>query len=123
MTIVNHKKIAKNTVVLYFRTFVILAISLYTSRVVLDVLGQDNYGIYNLIAGVVVLFSFITNAMTNSTQRFLNYSMGVGETKQIISVFSSARIAHLIITGVFIVATETIGLWFFTTQLNLPAGR
>ena len=73
----NNKRIAVNTILLYVRMLFTMMISLYTSRVILRVLGADDFGIYNVVGGVVVLFSFFTNAMTSSTQRFLNYNLGL----------------------------------------------
>lgn len=100
-----------------------MAISLYTSRCILNILGVDNYGIYNIIGGVVVLFSFITNSMTNSTQRFFNYYVGVGDNKNLELVFGTARVAHLIILVIFFFISETFGLWFIDNYLNIPPDR
>ena len=79
----SNARLAKNTILLYVRMLFSLAISLYTSRAILATLGEDNFGIYNVVGGVVVLFSFLTNAMTNSTQRFLNYNLGLKDEKKI----------------------------------------
>lgn len=119
----NRNSLINNTLVLYVRMIVIMAVTLYTSRVVLKYLGQDNYGIYNLIGGIVVLFSFITNSMTTSTQRFLNYYIGLNKSEKVISVFSSAKLAHYIIVILFLLLSETIGLWFIETKLNIPLER
>lgn len=100
-----------------------LVISLYTSRAILQILGEDDFGIYNVVGGVVVLFSFLTNAMTNSTQRFLNYNLGRNDEKRILNVFNTSMLAHFTIFGVVLVLAETIGLWFVMTQLNIPAER
>ena len=70
----DNKRIAKNTLLLYFRMILIMAVTLYTSRVVLDALGVEDFGIYNIVGGVVVLFSFLNSAMASATQRFLNYT-------------------------------------------------
>ena len=102
---------------------VILVISLYTSRAILAILGADDFGIYNVVGGVVVLFSFLTNAMTNSTQRFLNYNLGLNDEKKIANVFNTSMLAHFTILGVVLILAETIGLWFVMTQLNIPAER
>lgn len=100
-----------------------LVISLYTSREILAILGADDFGIYNVVGGVVVLFSFLTNAMTNSTQRFLNYNLGLNDGKKIANVFNTSMLAHFTILGVVLILAETIGLWFVMTQLNIPAER
>lgn len=115
--------IAKNTMILYVKMLVSLVISLYTSRVILEILGQDDFGIYNVVGGVVVLFSFLTNAMTASTQRFLNYNFGLKEENQVSQIFSTSVLAHITILFVVLVLAETIGLWFVTNHLNIPAGR
>ena len=102
---------------------IILIISLYTSRVVLSVLGADDFGIYNVVGGVVVLFSFLTNAMTSSTQRFLNYNLGLNDENKVIKVFNTSLITHFTIFVLVFVLAETVGLWFVKTQLNIPTGR
>lgn len=119
----SNSRIAKNTILLYIRMLISLVISLYTSRAILQILGEDDFGIYNVVGGVVVLFSFLTNAMTNSTQRFLNYNLGLKDEKKIANVFNTSMLAHFTIFGVVLVLAETIGLWFVMTQLNIPAER
>lgn len=118
-----NKKIATNTIYLYLRTFVTMTISLYTSRVILQALGATDFGIYNVVGGVIVLFSFINNAMTASTQRYLNYEIGRNGGNAVTKVFSHAMVVHLCITGVIIILGETLGLWIFNTQLNIPANK
>ncbi len=120
---INHQSIALNTIILYIRMIVIMGITLYTSRVVLNILGQDNFGLYSLIGGIVVLFSFITNSMTSSTQRFLNYYIGLGDDAKTTTVFNTSRLTHLLILVVFFIFAETIGLWFVETKLNIPHDR
>lgn len=78
----NNKRIAKNTLMLYFRMLVMMAVSLYTSRVVLDTLGVSDYGIYNVVGGFVTMFSLISGAMTTATQRFLSFAIGEGKTDE-----------------------------------------
>lgn len=116
-------RIAKNTILLYIRMFIILIISLYTSRVILSILGAEDFGIYNVVGGVVVLFSFLTNAMTSSTQRFLNYNLGLNDENKTNKVFNTALIIHFTIFILVLVLSETVGLWFVKTQLNIPADR
>ena len=82
MATVDNKKIAKNTIMLYIRMLLIMAVTLYTSRVVLKILGIDDYGIYNLIAGFVTLFSFISNALISSMQRYFNICLGTDDKEQ-----------------------------------------
>lgn len=77
----NNKRIAKNTLLLYFRMLFMMAVNLYTSRVILVTLGVEDYGIYNVVGGAVTMFSFINSAMTGSTQRFITFALGRGEEK------------------------------------------
>lgn len=90
------KLIVKNTLLLYFRMFITLLVSLYTSRVVLDVLGAEDYGIYSIAGSVVVLFSFLSNAMTGASQRFFSYELGLYEKNpfKLKETFSVSVIAH-----------------------------
>ena len=119
----NNRRIAKNTLFLYFRTFIIMLISLYTSRAVLDVLGETDFGIYNLVGGIVVLFAFMNSAMAAATQRYLNFELGRGNTEQVGRVFSMSVTAHICIALLVFSLGETIGLWFILTQLNIPPER
>lgn len=119
----NNKRIAKNTLYLYMRMFVILIVSLFTSRVVLQVLGAADYGTYNIIGGVVVLFSFINGALTSATQRYLNFYIGKRDAAKTHNVFCMSMNIYIILSFVFLIAAETIGLWFVNTQLNIPADR
>lgn len=118
-----NKRIAKNTILLYFRMLLIMAVSLYTSRVILRVLGVEDFGLYNIIGGVVVLFSFLNNAMSNATQRFLSYEIGRKDLIQLRKTFCMSINAHIIIALILIVLAETIGLWFVNNYLNIPADR
>jgi O-antigen/teichoic acid export membrane protein len=119
----NNKRIAKNTLMLYFRMLVMMAVSLYTSRVVLDTLGVSDYGIYNVVGGFVTMFSLISGAMTTATQRFLSFAIGEGKTKEVTSLFSTAVIIHIGLALIILVAGETIGVWFVANKMNFPPGR
>ena len=119
----NNKRIAVNTILLYIRMLFTMVISLYTSRVILQVLGADDFGIYNVVGGVVVLFSFLTNAMTSSTQRFLNYSLGLRDDSIVSHVFNTSLLTHFSIFLLVLFLSETVGVWFVVTQLNIPEGR
>lgn len=118
-----NKRIAKNTIYLYLRTFVVMAISLFTSRVILRALGEIDFGIYNLVGGLVIFFTFINSAMTASTQRFLNYEVGQDNPKSITHIFSTSLMIHIYIAGAIFILAETIGLWFLIEKLNIPADR
>lgn len=119
----DNKRIAKNTFYLYIRMFVMILITLYSSRIILKALGVDDFGIYNLIGGVVVLLSFINNAMTNATQRFLSFALGLEDIELQKSTFCMSMTCHIIIAILLFVLAETIGLWFIYTQLDIPALR
>lgn len=122
-TISKNKRIAKNTLLLYFRMFFMMAVNLYTSRVVLEVLGVDDFGIYNIVGGVIVLFSFFNNALLSSTQRFLNYEIGQNNINSQKNIFKTSLLLYLLFILIIIVLAETIGLWFLNTQLTIPADR
>ena len=119
----DNKRIAKNTLLLYFRMILIMAVTLYTSRVVLDALGVEDFGIYNIVGGVVVLFSFLNSAMASATQRFLNYELGRGDIHEVQRVFSMSMTAHLSIAALVLLLAETIGLWFVWSYIKVPPGR
>lgn len=119
----NNKRIAKNTMYLYIRMFVILIVSLFTSRVILQVLGASDYGVYNIIGVVVVLFSFINGALTAATQRYLNFYIGRNDLQKTHNVFCMSMNIYIVLSGIFLVLAETIGLWFVNTQLNIPNDR
>lgn len=116
-------RIAKNTVMLYVRMLVMMAVMLYVSRVVLRVLGVEDFGIYNLVGGIVVMFSFLNTAMATSTQRFINYELGCGSEECVQKVFNTSMIIHIVLVGLVILLAETVGLWFLNTQLNIPTDR
>ncbi len=120
---VNNKRIAKNTLLLYVRMFVIMFTALFTSRIVLQVLGETDYGIYNIIGGVVVLFSFLNSALLSATQRFLNYNLGRNDEVATHKVFCMSLNSYFILSGIFLILGETVGLWFVDTQLNIPENR
>lgn len=118
----SNKRIAKNTVFLYFRMLLLLLISLYTSRVVLQVLGVDDYGIYSVVSGVIVMFSFVNGALTTGTQRHLSFELGKPNSN-IGRIFTACLNAHLILAGIILLVSETVGLWFVNTQMNFPGDR
>lgn len=119
----NNKRIAKNTVLLFVRMIFTMGISLYTSRVVLSTLGIEDYGIYNVVAGVVSMFSFLSGTMAGATQRFLTFEIGSGNNEKLHRVFCTSIIIHLIIALIIFILSETVGLWFLNTQMNIPDAR
>ena len=119
----NNKRIAKNTMMLYIRMLLSIVVSLYTSRVVLDVLGVEDYGIYGLVGGVVAMFSFLNASMAGATSRFLTFELGRGDEIRVRDTFSSALIIHIGIALVVFVLAETLGMWFLCNKLVIPEGR
>ena len=120
---VNTKRIAKNTVYMFFRMFLVMAVGLYTSRVVLATLGVDDYGLYNVVGGVVILFGFLQQALNNATYRYLAFGLGFGDKKKLSDTFSMAVNAHLVLAGIITVLAETIGLWILNNKLSIPTER
>ena len=118
-----NRRIAKNTLMLYLRMFITMGISLYTSRIILAYLGVEDFGIYNVVAGIVVLFSFLNSAMTHTSQRYLSVAIAKNDDNLIQKTFSTSIVSHLIISAILLILAETIGLWFVNTQLSIPDGR
>ena len=119
----NNKRIAKNTVMLYIRMLLSTVVSLYTSRVVLQTLGVEDYGIYGVVGGVVAMFSFLNSSMAGATSRFLTYEMGKGDKERLKDTFSSALVIHIGIALLVLILAETIGVWFLNNKLVIPEGR
>lgn len=116
-------KIAKNTGLLYIRLLLTVIVGLYTSRVILDKLGVNDYGIYNVVGGVVTVLSFLNSAMVAATQRYLSYELGRGDIEKLKRVFNISFLIHLIIAGIILFLSETIGLWVVNVYLNIPLDR
>lgn len=119
----NNKRIAKNTVFLYFRMLLTMFVGLYASRVVLRTLGVSDFGLYSVVGGFVSMLSFLSSVMTNGTQRFLSFELGRGEQGRIKEVFSNALTLHFIMAIFLLLIAETAGLWFLKTQMTIPEGR
>lgn len=122
-TLSNNKRIAKNTVMLFLRMLIVLAISLYTSRVVLNALGVEDYGVYNIVGGIVTMLSFISNSMAGASSRFITYSLGRGNESDLKKTFSAILYVHNALAIVIVLLAETIGLWFVSTKLVIPPDR
>lgn len=108
---------------LYVRMLLTMAVSLYTSRVVLNVLGIEDFGIYNVVGGIVAMFSFLNTAMAAGTQRYLTFELGKGNMKQLKKVFSTSLQIHVLIVLLVICLAETIGLWFLYNKMTIPPDR
>jgi O-antigen/teichoic acid export membrane protein len=122
-SIANNKRIAKNTLLLYVRMFIMMAVGLFTSRIILDALGVSDYGIYNVIGGLVTMFSVLTGAMSVATSRFLTFALGSGDNQLLRRTFVTAVNIHLIIAAAIVVIAEVGGIWMLNSHLNIPADR
>jgi len=122
-SISNNKTIARNTFMLYLRMLISLVVGLYTSRVVLQTLGVEDYGIYGVVGGVVSMLGFLNATMSGATSRFLSYELGKGNVESVRETFSSAFIVHLIIAFIVLILAETVGVWFLCNKLVIPADR
>jgi O-antigen/teichoic acid export membrane protein len=119
----SNKTIAKNTLLLYLRMFYGLIISLFTTRVILNALGFENYGLYNVIGSIVTMFVFLRSAMGNSTHRYITYSIGKGDSEDTQKIFSLSIMVFTGLALLIVLLCETVGLWFFYEKLNIPEGR
>ncbi len=122
-TTANNKRIAKNTMFLYFRMILIMGVTLYTSRVILDKLGVEDYGLYQVVGGVVGILSFLNGTLSTGTSRFLTYELGTGNTEKLKRTFSTGFYTHVILALIVVVLMETGGLWFLYNKLIIPADR
>lgn len=119
----NNKRIAKNTLFLYFRTLIILVISLYTSRVILSVLGVEDYGTYNVVGGVVAMFSAVSGALSSAISRFITFELGKGDKAKLKRVFSMSVNIQILISLLVIIVGEIAGVWFLNYKMNIPPER
>lgn len=115
-----NNRIAKNSILLYARMVIVMGIGLFTSRIVLRSLGVEDYGIYNLVGGLVTFFTIINAAMLSATQRFINFGLGNGEDAKLNMIFSTSCVIHLIIACIILIFAETIGLWLLEHKLLIP---
>lgn len=120
----NNWRIVKNTIYLYLRTFIVLVVSLYISRMILKILGVEDLGIYNVVGGIVSLMVFLRSTLSRSTSRFITYEQGVGSDRlRINQVFSAALTIHLLMAGIVLVLGETVGLYIFYNLTDIPDAR
>lgn len=119
----NNKRIAKNTLLLYFRMLFMMVISLYTSRVVLNTLGVEDYGIYNVVGGIVLMFNVISGSLSAAITRFITYELGKGDQEKLKRIFSSAVTIQLGLAVIIILLAEILGVWFLNTQMNISEPR
>jgi O-antigen/teichoic acid export membrane protein len=119
----NSSRIAKNTLFLYFRMIILMLVTLYTSRIVLLALGVEDFGIYSVVGGIVLLFSFFNSAMASASQRFLSFEIGRDDNIKLKKVFSASLTIHLVIALLLLILAETIGLWILNNHLEIPDNR
>ena len=122
-TSANNKRIAKNTLLLYFRMLFLMAVSLYTSRVVLNALGVEDFGIYNVVGGVVAMFSMLSGSLSSAITRFITYELGTGNRENLKKIFSSAVTIQAGLAVLFILIAEAAGVWFLNVKMNIPDAR
>ena len=120
---IDSKRIVKNTGFLYVRMLLIMAVTLYTSRVILEVLGADDYGLYNLVGGIVGMLAFLNGTLATTTSRFLTFDIGIGDYKRLKQTFSTAFFSHLALGLIVVLLMETAGLWFILNKAIIPADR
>ena len=119
----NNKRIAKNTLILYFRMFLMMLIGLFTSRVILQSLGVADYGVYTAVGGFVAMFSLLSGTLTNSINRFLTFELGRGDITKLTRVFSTSLNVMFLLSAIVIALGATLGVWFLNAKMNIPEGR
>lgn len=119
----NSRRIAKNTVYLYVRMLFGMLVSLYTSRVVLNALGVEDYGIYNVVGGFVAMFSLISSSLSSSIGRFLTFALGTGDKQELKNVFANSLLIQICLSVIIVILCESIGLWFLKTKMTIPLDR
>ena len=117
------KRIAKNTMVLYIRMTVMMFINFYTVRIILDALGVDNYGIYNVVGGFVGMFGMISGSLSAACSRFINFALGKGDENYLKKVFSTEVSIQIALAAMVLILGETIGSWFLNSKMVIPAER
>lgn len=123
MTTENNKRIAKNTLMLYIRMLLTMAVALYTSRVVLYVLGVEDFGIYNVLGGLVTMVGFLNHGMASATQRFLSFELGTADPDRLRHTFLMSVNIHIILALLILLILETVGIWFINNHLIIPPER
>lgn len=117
------RRLAKNTLFMYVRMILIMVVSIYTSRVILDKLGIDDYGLYNAVASIVAMVAFLNATLSTSTSRYLTFDLGQGNFEKLKQTFSTSFFSHLILAGIVAAILETVGLWYMGHKFVIPEGR
>lgn len=118
-----NKTIAKNTLMLYLRSFLMMGIGLYTSRIILKTLGVTDFGIYNAVGGIIAIVGFISSSLSNATSRFITIAIGKGQQEFINKTFGNIKIIYYLLCVIVVIVGETIGLWFLYGKMDIPEGR
>lgn len=119
----DNKRIAKNTMFLYIRMLFIMAVNLFATRVILDKLGAQDYGLYNTVAGFIGMLGFLNATLSSGTSRFLTFDLGLGDNKRLTDTFCTTFYSHLILALIMVIIMETFGLWFVYNKFTIPVGR
>ena len=119
----NNKRIAKNTIILYIRMIVMMIVTFYTTRVILAALGVEDYGIYNVVGGLVAMFSLLSSSLSSATSRFITFGLGQGDKNELRKIFSASVNINVILAAIVILAIETIGVWFLNNKMTIAANR
>lgn len=119
----NNKRIAQNTLALYFRTFITMLVGLYTGRVMLQALGVDDYGINNVVGGIVAMSSLITSTMSQAISRYITFTIGLGDNERLKTMFSTSVNAQILMSFIAVLLLEIFGLWFLNNEANIPTER
>lgn len=118
-----NKRIAKNTAFLYLRMFLVMAVGLFTSRVVLQTLGAEDYGLYSVVGGIVTMFTFLNTSLGAATSRYITIELGRNNMVRLRQVFNAALLTHLLLGVLIVIFSETVGLWFFYNKMVIPESR
>ena len=119
----NNKRIAKNTLLLYFRMLFMMVVSLYTSRVILNALGVEDFGIYNVVGGVVAMFTIISGSLSAAISRFITYELGKGDQSKLNKIFSASVTIQLLLSLIIVILIESVGVWFLNAKMTIPESR
>lgn len=120
---IDSKRIAKNTIYLYARLILVMGVTLYSSRIILDKLGASDYGLYYVVFGVIGLLSFLNNTLSSGTSRFITFELGKGNKSRLITTFSTTLISHVFLAIIIFIIGETLGLWYANNIMIVPNGR
>ena len=118
-----NKRIAKNTMLLYVRMGIMMLISFFTARITLNALGVTDYGINNVVGGLVSMFSLISSSLSSSVSRFMTFGLGKGDKKELNTIFSTSVNIHIVLAIIVVIAIETVGVWFLNNKMVIPTER